>query len=84
MTTYPEYSKLYEIYFYLGDSHFMMRQYDQAVPFFTKVVTDYPGKKVAKWAAGKLEEIEKLKAEAAKRAAEIEKLKAAPAAPKKK
>jgi len=84
MTTYPEYSKLYEIYFYLGDSHFMMRQYDQAVPFFTKVVTDYPGKKVAKRAAGKLEEIEKLKAEAAKRAAAIEKLKAAPAAPKKK
>ena len=84
MTTYPDYSELYEIYYYLGDCHFMMRQYDQAVPFFTKVVTDYSGKKVAKLAAGRLEEIEKLKAEAAKKAAETEKLKTAPAAPKKK
>jgi outer membrane protein assembly factor BamD len=84
MTTYPEYSELDEIYFYLGDCHFMMRQYDQAVPFFTKVVTDYPGKKLAKQAAAKLQEIEQLKAEAAKKAAETEKLKTAPAAPKKK
>jgi outer membrane protein assembly factor BamD len=84
MTTYPDYSELYEIYYYLGDCHFMMRQYDQALPFFTKVVTDYPGKKVAKWAAGKLKEIETLKADAVKRAAEAERQKAAPAAPKKK
>ncbi|NTV81822.1 MAG: outer membrane protein assembly factor BamD [Candidatus Aminicenantes bacterium] len=84
MTTYPDYSELYEIYYYLGDCHFMMRQYDQAIPFFTKVVTDYPGKKVAKWAAGKLKEIETLKADAVKRAAEAERQKAAPAAPKKK
>lgn len=84
MTTYPDYSELYEIYYYLGDCHFMMRQYDQALPFFTKVVTDYPGKKVAKWAAGKLKEIEALKADAAKRASEAERQKVAPAAPKKK
>ena len=84
MTTYPDYSELYEIYYYLGDCHFMMRQYDQALPFFTKVVTDFPGKKVAKWAAGKLKEIEILKADAVKRAAEAERQKAAPAAPKKK
>jgi outer membrane protein assembly factor BamD len=61
MSTYPEYSRLDRIYFYLGDSHFMLRQYDQAVPYFTKVVTDYPGDKLAKEAAKKLAEIENLK-----------------------
>lgn len=82
MSTYPEYSRLDEIYFYLGDSHFWMRQYDQAVPFFTKVVTDYPGKKLAKTATKKLQEIETLKAAAVKRQAEAGKPKAEP--PKKK
>jgi outer membrane protein assembly factor BamD len=64
MSTYPEFSRLDLIYFYLGDSYFMLRQYDQAVPYFTKVVTDYPGGKLAKAAAKKLAEIEKLKAAA--------------------
>lgn len=82
MSTYPEYSRLDSIYFYLGSSHFMMRQYDQAVPYFTKVVTDYPGGKLAKTAAKKLAEIETLKAADAKRRAEIDKQNAE--APKKK
>jgi outer membrane protein assembly factor BamD len=60
MTTYPDYSHLEAIYFYLGDCHFMMRQYDQAVPFFTKVVTDYPSVALAKAATKRLAEIEKL------------------------
>jgi outer membrane protein assembly factor BamD len=62
MTSYPDYSRLDEIYYYLGDCHFMMRQYDQAVPFFTKVVTDYPSRALAKAATKRLAEIEKLKA----------------------
>jgi hypothetical protein len=40
----------------------MMRQYDQAVPFFTKVITDYPRMPLAKEATKRLAEIEKLKA----------------------
>jgi outer membrane protein assembly factor BamD len=62
MTSYPEYSRLDEIYFYLGDCHFMMRQYDQALPFFTKVVTDYARRPLTKTATKRLAEIEKLKA----------------------
>ena len=62
MTSYPDYSRLYEIYFYLGDCHFMVKMYDQAVPFFTKVVTDYPNLALAKAATKRLGEIEKLKA----------------------
>ncbi len=77
MSTYPEYSRLDKIYFFLGDCHLMMRQYDQAVPYLTKVVTDYSGGKLAKTAAKKLAEIETLKAADAKRRAEIDKQKAA-------
>jgi len=62
MTSYPDYSRLYEIYFYLGDCHFMVKMYDQAVPFFTKVVTDYPNLALAKAATKRLGEIVKLKA----------------------
>ncbi|MGZ5438445.1 MAG: outer membrane protein assembly factor BamD [Candidatus Aminicenantales bacterium] len=65
MTNYPDFSGMDKVYFYLGDSYFMMRQYDQALPFFTKVVTDYSGRKLAKTATEKLAEIEKLKAAAA-------------------
>jgi outer membrane protein assembly factor BamD len=62
MTSYPDYSHLEDIYYYLGDCHLMMRQYDQAVPFFTKVITDYPRMPLAKEATKRLAEIEKLKA----------------------
>ncbi len=65
MNNYPSYSGMDKVYFYLGDSYFMIRQYDQAVPFFTKVVTDYSGRKLAKTATEKLALIEKLKAAAA-------------------
>ena len=50
MNDYPGYSGMDKVYFYLGDSYFMMKQYDQAVPYFTKVVTDYSGRKLAKTA----------------------------------
>ena len=65
MNGYPGYSGMDQVYFYLGDSYFMMRQYDQAVPFFTKVVSDFSGRKLAKTATQRLAEIEKLKAAAA-------------------
>ena len=62
MTTYPAYSRLDEVYFYLGEAHFMMNLADQALPFFTKVVTDYPGRGLAKEATKRLTEIAKRKA----------------------
>jgi len=65
MTTYPNYTGLDAVYFYLGASHFMIRQYDQSAPFFTKVISDYPNSKLAKDATKRLQEIPKLKAAAA-------------------
>jgi len=48
------------VYYHLGDSHFRLKHYDQAVPFFAKVVTDHPGSKLAQTAMKTLAEIEKL------------------------
>ena len=73
MSTYPEYSRLDRLYYYLGDCHFWLRQYDQAAPFFAKVVSDYSGQKLAKDASKKLAEIEKLKAVATAAAAKPKK-----------
>ena len=57
MNLYPNYTGMDEVYFYLGDSYFMLRQYDQASPFFSKVVSDYSGRKLAKTASQRLAEI---------------------------
>jgi len=51
MSQYPDFSGLAKVYFFLGDCYFMIRAYDQAFPYFTKVVTDYSGDKLAKTAA---------------------------------
>jgi len=64
MNTYPNFSGLDRVYFYLGDCYFMTKRYDQALPYFTKVVTDYPGRKLAETATQRLKEIERLKAAA--------------------
>ncbi|HUT08607.1 MAG TPA: outer membrane protein assembly factor BamD [Candidatus Latescibacteria bacterium] len=66
MTSYPDYSHMEEVYFYLGDGHFWLRQLDQAIPFFTKVITDYPGSALVKKATKRLAEIEDLKKAALK------------------
>jgi outer membrane protein assembly factor BamD len=66
MTSYPDYSRLDTIYFYLGDCHFRLNLLDQAFPYFTKVVTDYPRRPLAKRAASRLADIEKRKAAPAK------------------
>ena len=60
MTAYPEFTGLDQVYFYLGDCHFLLGQRDQAIPFFTKVVTDSPRGKLAKKAQQRLAEIKRL------------------------
>jgi outer membrane protein assembly factor BamD len=64
MNTYPNFSRLDKIYFYLGESYFRIKRYEQARPFFAKVVTDYSGRKLAKTAAKRLAEMDKLQAAA--------------------
>lgn len=59
LTSYPNYSKMDKVYFYLGDSYFKWKKEDQSVPYFTKLITDFPQSKYAKKAQDKLEKIEK-------------------------
>jgi outer membrane protein assembly factor BamD len=61
MNLYPNFSGLDRLYFTLGDCYFLTFQFDQAAPYFSKVVTDYPGRKLAQDATKRLAEIEKLK-----------------------
>lgn len=58
MTTYPNYSRLDVVYFYLGDSYFLAGALDQAVPYFTKLVSDFPKSKLVKKATQRLKNIE--------------------------
>ena len=58
MTSYPGYSKMDAVYFYLGDSYFLWNKADQSAPYFSKLITDYPKSEFAKKAQARLKEIE--------------------------
>jgi len=59
LTNYPNFSKMDKVYFFLGDSFYRWNQKEQSIPYFTKLVSDFPQSKYAKKAQEKLEEIEK-------------------------
>lgn len=61
LTNYPNYSKMDEVYFYLGDSYYKWNKADQSVAFFTKLISDYPKSKLAQNAQERLKEIEQKK-----------------------
>jgi len=58
ITKYPNYSKMDKIYFYLGDSYYRWNKIDQGIPYFRKLISDFPQSKYAKKAIVKLKEIE--------------------------
>lgn len=60
LTEYPNFSGMDKVYFTLGDSYFLWNKEEEALPFFRKLVTDYPESKYADKAAEKIEEIEEL------------------------
>ena len=57
LNQYLNYEKMDQVYFYIGDSHFRMGQSEESVPFFTKLITDFPQSKFAKKAQKKMNEI---------------------------
>ncbi len=61
MSTYPNFEKMGELYFYMGDCNYFLKKYDEARPFFIKVVTDYPNEKIAKKAQQRQKQMEGLK-----------------------
>ncbi len=58
LDNYPSYNGLDQVFFYLGDSYFLWDKADEAVPFFTKLVTDYPRSEYVKKAQARLAEAE--------------------------
>jgi outer membrane protein assembly factor BamD len=57
LNNYIEYSEMDKVYFYIGDSNFRAGLYEESIPFFTKLITDYPKSKLAKKAQKRMEEI---------------------------
>lgn len=66
LTSYPSYSRMDSVYFFLADSYFLLKKPQEAVPFFTKLVSDYPKSKYADDASDRLKEIEAAKPKAKK------------------
>jgi outer membrane protein assembly factor BamD len=57
LTSYPFYSGMASVYYHIGESHFRSSKADQSVPFFTKLVSDYPKSEYALKAQARLKEI---------------------------
>ncbi len=68
LLSYPNFSRMDKVYFYLGDSFFKGQNYPNATSHFTKLVSDYPQSKFAKKAKKKLDQLDKLRKEAEKKA----------------
>lgn len=58
LTNFPNFSKMDMVYYYLGDSYYKATLVEQSIPYFTKLITDFPQGKLAKKAIARLEEIE--------------------------
>ena len=61
LTNYPNYTRMDKVYFFLGDSYFKWKKEDQSIPYFTKLITDFPESKYANKAQDKLAKIEQKK-----------------------
>ncbi len=59
LANYPSYSKLDKVFFLLGDSYYKANQTEESIPYFTKLISDYPQSKLSKLAQERMEEIEK-------------------------
>ena len=59
LSNYPTFLGLDEVFFILGDSYFKMDQVEESIPYYTKLISDYPQSKFVKKAQERMEEIEK-------------------------
>ncbi len=57
LTDYPSFSGMDEVYFYLADAYCRSGKTEEGMPYFMKLVTDYPQSKYAKKARERIEEI---------------------------
>lgn len=59
LTEYPNFSRMDRVYFYLGDSFYRWQLPEEAIPYYRKLITDYPESRFTKKAIKRMEEIEK-------------------------
>ena len=59
LTAYPNYSEMDKVYYFLGDSYYKWNKVEESIPYFRKLITDFPQSKYAKKATERMEEIEK-------------------------
>jgi outer membrane protein assembly factor BamD len=59
LSNYPSFSRLDEVFFFLGDSYYQSNQIKESIPFFTKLISDYPQGDFAEKAQERMDEIEK-------------------------
>jgi outer membrane protein assembly factor BamD len=59
LTAYPNYSEMDKVYYYLGDSYYKWNKIEESIPYFRKLITDYPQSKYAEKATKRMDEIEK-------------------------
>jgi len=59
LTKYPHFSEMDKLYYYLADSYYQSKLQEQSLPYFRKLISDYPDSKFAKKATKRLEEYEK-------------------------
>ncbi|MBN2408324.1 MAG: outer membrane protein assembly factor BamD [Candidatus Aminicenantes bacterium] len=59
LTSFPSFSKMDEVYFYLADSYYKWNKIEESTPYFTKLVTDYPESDFAEKAQDRLAEIDR-------------------------
>jgi outer membrane protein assembly factor BamD len=59
LSNYPIFSGLDEVFFILGESYFKMSQTEESIPYYTKLISDYPQSKFVKKAQERMKEIEK-------------------------
>jgi len=58
LTKYPNFSEMDKLYFYLADSYYQSKREEEALPYFRKLISDYPESKFTKKAQKRLEEYE--------------------------
>lgn len=61
ITKFPNYSKMDAVYFYLADTYYRWNRLDESIPYFTKLISDFPESKFSKKAQKRLEEINEKK-----------------------
>jgi outer membrane protein assembly factor BamD len=59
LTAYPNYSEMDKVYYYLGDSYYKWNKIEESIPYFRKLITDYPQSNYAEKATKRMDEIEK-------------------------